>query len=517
MRSRLVEHITPEAFNEAYIKTEYSPYAQNQVAMILKRGINDQAVSRQNVEAITIDGATSLDLDDAIWVERTKKWYCVWVHISDVSEAIDMYSPLDIEALHRTTSIYRKEYILDMLPPELSNNTLSLNPYGNHKKQQLTLSLKIELNEEAQVEDYHFFESTFKNTNRYDYESFWHDYQSPEAENYTTLHLMKEVSDKLRINRVNAGWHLDYTDDDRWMVLGMRNIRSSNNDYHASISHNIIESFMVLANSVAGEYLSRQQNITSLYKLHNNISERSFYDNIPHSLHAWLGIRNYTHFTSPIRRYVDVIIHRIIKCLIRNDIPSYSWEDINFIAKHVNITRWKIETLGAQMDMNEKGEHFVEKAIKRFGRPLEVCDMKEYIRNTTDKSLFLPKVMKDTIIERISKAPIGNWVWSVGVILLGKDKDIKEVLKQRILEKWCIGPKKLMNVLQDTRILRWGKKIFEIQENGDEKNLSIKILCHGVVVAKSKWILKNYETSWRMRYDCRKKAIENMCDYFINL
>jgi ribonuclease R len=130
MKSRLIDHITPEAFQETYIRTDYSAYAMNQVSRILKDGVNDQAVSRREVEAITIDGATSLDLDDAIWVERTENGYCLWVHISDVSEAIPIFSPLDIEALHRTTSVYRKDHILDMFPPELSNNTLSLDPYG---------------------------------------------------------------------------------------------------------------------------------------------------------------------------------------------------------------------------------------------------------------------------------------------------------------------------------------------------------------------------------------------------
>ncbi len=517
LKSRLIEHITPEAFNDTYIKTDYSPYAKNQVSRILKNGIDDQAVSREKVEAITIDWATSLDLDDAIWVERTRAWYCVWVHISDVSEAIPAFSPLDIEALHRTTSIYRKEHILDMIPPELSNNILSLDPHGIKNKNQLTLSVKIELDEEARLKNYDFFESDFTNLKRYDYESFSDDYTTQESQHHDRLHLMKEVSDRLRINRVSVWGDLDYRDTGRRVTLWKKTLRHNEQEQSKQIPHNIIESFMVLANNIAGIHLSKYAANTSLYKRHDKLNERSFYNHLPDTLHIGLGVRNYTHFTSPIRRYIDLVIHRIIKSLIRGSGVIYATEDLKFIAKHVNNTRWKIETLWAQMDLNTRGQHFVEKAIKELWRPLEVYDMKEYIRNATHRSLNLPEIMRDSIITKIESWHISSRIWCIGVILLGKDKQLKETLKKRLIEKRPTWPTKIFHVLEDTRILRGWERIFTIEEKDSEKNFSIKILCHGVVVAKSKWALKNYETSSWMRYHCRRKAIENMCDYFINL
>ena len=86
---------------------DYSPYANNQTRLIEQNGINDQAVRRKYEEGISIDGIESLDLDDAIWVEKTSTGYAVFVHISDVTEAVPIYTPLDLEALKRTTSIYR--------------------------------------------------------------------------------------------------------------------------------------------------------------------------------------------------------------------------------------------------------------------------------------------------------------------------------------------------------------------------------------------------------------------------
>ncbi len=86
---------------------DYSSYANNQTRLIEQNGINDQAVRRKYEEGISIDGIESLDLDDAIWVEKTSAGYAVFVHISDVTEAVSTYTPLDLEALKRTTSIYR--------------------------------------------------------------------------------------------------------------------------------------------------------------------------------------------------------------------------------------------------------------------------------------------------------------------------------------------------------------------------------------------------------------------------
>jgi exoribonuclease R len=107
--SNIWEYIGQDTHHNGIVRTEYSKYALNQTRLIEQTGINDQAVKRLYQEGISIDGVESLDLDDAIWAERTRKGYVVFVHISDVTEVIQPYTPLDIEALKRTTSIYRGE------------------------------------------------------------------------------------------------------------------------------------------------------------------------------------------------------------------------------------------------------------------------------------------------------------------------------------------------------------------------------------------------------------------------
>lgn len=143
-QSKILDHIAGDTHHDGIIRVEYSPFASNQARLIAKDGVDDQAVMRKYQEGISIDGIESLDLDDAIWAERTSFGYAVFVHISDVTEAVPTYSPLDIEALKRTTSIYRKDGVINMFPPSLSQNLLSLNEDG----EKLTLSMRIELDHE---------------------------------------------------------------------------------------------------------------------------------------------------------------------------------------------------------------------------------------------------------------------------------------------------------------------------------------------------------------------------------
>ncbi len=211
MKLRLVECLDSRFMDNDYLPIEYSRYSKNQVSNILARGINDQAIHRQDVVWITIDWAESRDLDDAIWAERMKNWYCVWIHISDVSEFIKIYSPLDLEAFRRTASIYRRDHIINQLPEALSNDLLSLNQ--NWKK--ATLTLKVELDEQAMVKKYSYIESFLTNLKRYDYGSFWEDFSNKDSEFYDKLHLFQEISNKLLINRLKSWGVIWYKEDDR--------------------------------------------------------------------------------------------------------------------------------------------------------------------------------------------------------------------------------------------------------------------------------------------------------------
>ena len=146
--------------NEEYLAREkYSPYALQQARNIVKYWTIDKAKHREFVEWISIDAKESKDLDDAIWAEKYSNWYKVWIHISDPTENIKKYSPLDLEALKRTTSIYRTNDILNMYPPELANDIFSLKEW----REKLTITVEVDLDFEWNIKNFEVYESVFKN------------------------------------------------------------------------------------------------------------------------------------------------------------------------------------------------------------------------------------------------------------------------------------------------------------------------------------------------------------------
>lgn len=510
MKSRLSEHLHPESFNSSFISTEFSPYVKNQVSNILKYGINDQAVRRVRVEAITIDWINSLDLDDAIWAEKTKTWYWIWIHISDVAEAIELFSPLDREALQRTTSIYRKNHIINMFPEELSNWILSLDEDG-HKK---TMTLQIDLDNDGLIKNSSFYESSFRNLKRYNYESFWEDYENKDSQNYDTLHLLKEISDKLRINRLKTGGIVWYRDEDRRIFLWQK--ESVNNcSYGEKISHDIIESFMVLANITTWDYLV-QKWTNAIFKQHLWLDERSFYIH-KHWKHVWLWVDNYTHFSSPIRRYTDVVIHRIIKALERWEELPYNVSDLKFIANHSNNTRLKIETVWSYIDFENKWEKFLEKTESRLGRSPEVFEMKSFIRNSIHDRRKMPRCMKEAIKEKIDSSPVVTWSWAVWVILFWKDIDLKIFLKDKLICDNVITPSKILNILAQTQILRWEKTMFEVRETEKYNMFTCEIYLHWNKISWYSMVTWKFWTINVIKWNVRREILGRVFDYFINL
>lgn len=510
MRSRLSEHLDTQIVDNDFIPTEFSPYVKNQVKIILKNDINDQAVNRKQVEAITLDWLTSLDLDDAIWAERTKKGYCIWIHISDVAEVIPIFSPIDREAFQRTTSIYRRDRIINMLPPELANDFLSLNENGK----KYTMTLQIELDHDANVTSSCFYESCFKNMKRYNYESFGEDYENPDSQYHKTLHLFREISDKLRMNRIKKGGIVPYDEQDRRMYIWPKQIRE-NFAYGEKIAHDIIESFMVLANVTTGNYIQSHMQ-DGIFKHHQKMDERSFYTHKT-GFHTWLGVFNYTHFTSPIRRYVDIIIHRTIKAIERKEKFPYHISDLKIIASHANNTRLKIETIWSQVDFEYRWQKFLERAQNRLGKCPEVYDMKEFIRYSTHKGRKMPNCMKQAIKERIEKSSLDTWAWSIGVILFWKDRGMKEFLRKKLLDEKCMSPCKVLNVIAQTQILRWWESIFTKNEIQKHNTFKIEMLLHNKKICGYSMDVWKFGTMKQIKYRVWKKILERIFDYFIDL
>jgi ribonuclease R len=317
---------------------------------------------------ITIDPRTARDFDDAIDVESLPDGsFQLGVHIADVSHFVAPDSAMDTEARYRGTSVYFPDRVLPMLPEKVSNHLCSLNP-GTDR---LALSVMMHLSRTGEVLDYSFHRSVIHSKERMVYEDVQRilDGDRMLEQRYTpvvpfirNIARLAQIIQKLRLARGAIDFDLPeplLTYDDEGMVTGVtKSVRL--------FAHRIVEEFMILANEVVAHHLE-ENDIPSLYRVHEEpdptkvqdfaeivsgfglkfqpkqmepmefqkfiasierrpeermlsyLMLRSFKqaryseENIGH---FGLASDSYTHFTSPIRRYPDLIVHRVLKAAI---------------------------------------------------------------------------------------------------------------------------------------------------------------------------------------------------------
>lgn len=328
----------------------------------------------RNKTVITMDGADAKDLDDAISIEKLQNGnYLLGVHIADVSHYVKEAGALDKEALNRGCSVYLIDQVVPMLPPALSNGICSLNPDVDR----LTLSIDMEIDGGGKVVAHEVYESVIHSKARMVYgdvsdmlEKNAVDLQSKYAHIYKDILLMDELAKILRKSRESRG-SLDFDFDEAYITLNERGIPISVETAERRVANKIIEEFMLIANETIAEHFF-WLDVPFVYRVHeapsvekieefkrfirsfglmlkgnpekihpkalneiikkvegnpeehvvNTVMLRSmkkaFYD-VECQGHFGLGVKYYCHFTSPIRRYPDLIIHRIIKeCLKEN-------------------------------------------------------------------------------------------------------------------------------------------------------------------------------------------------------
>ncbi|MBK5262384.1 MAG: ribonuclease R [Peptostreptococcaceae bacterium] len=338
---------------------------------ISKKETMTEAVKRLSLKdrkIITVDGADAKDLDDAISLSRLPNGnYLLGVHIADVSHYVAEGGRLDKEALKRGNSVYLIDQVIPMLPTVLSNGVCSL----NEKVDRLTLSIDMEINGEGKVVNHVIYESVINSTARMVYsdvsdiiEDKSVDLISKYAYIYEEILLMDELALILRKKRVDRG-SLDFDFDEAHITLNNEGIPISIEIAERRVANKIIEEFMLLANETVAEHFYHLE-IPFVYRIHEkpalekmeefqafirgfgitlkgtpeNIHpkalsdvlkkvENQSYENVVNTImlrsmkkafygvdcegHFGLGVKFYCHFTSPIRRYPDLMIHRIIK------------------------------------------------------------------------------------------------------------------------------------------------------------------------------------------------------------
>ena len=356
------------------LPTEFPEKVLNQAERVAKDVSDADMVGRLDLRhwtMVTIDGEDAKDLDDAISISKDGDNYILGVHIADVTNYVQENSALDREALARGTSVYLVDRVIPMLPHTLSNGICSLNA----GEDRLALSCIMTINEKGQIIDHQIAETVVHIDERMSYTSVKKILEQEDQEEiarYKELvpmfELMKELSGILREKRRQRG-SIDFDFPETKMVLDEKGRPIDIKPYDRNVATKIIEDFMLLANeTVAEDYF--WQEIPFVYRTHESPDEdkvkklATFIHNFGHSMHlsnkevrpkeiqkllgkvegtpeetliSRLALRSmkqakytpentghfglaapyYCHFTSPIRRYPDLQIHRIIKDNLR--------------------------------------------------------------------------------------------------------------------------------------------------------------------------------------------------------
>nr|WP_035177807.1 ribonuclease R [Alkalihalobacterium bogoriense] len=375
---------------------------------------------------VTIDGADAKDLDDAVNVEKLDNGnYKLGVHIADVSYYVKEGSPIDLEARERATSVYLVDRVIPMIPHRLSNGICSLNP----KVDRLTLSCEMEITPDGQVVHHEIFESVIRTTERMTYKDVRDILTEADEEvmkRYEPLipffKLMEELAAILRKKRFERG-AIDFDFKEAKVLVQEDGKPTDVVIRERSVAEKLIEEFMLAANEAVAEHFHWMK-VPFIYRIHedpdaekltkflefitnfgyvvrgnaNTVHPRALqklleevrgepeetvistvmlrsmqqakYD--PHSLgHFGLSTEFYTHFTSPIRRYPDLIVHRLIRTYLvegRVDEQTQSlWnEKLPEIAKHSSEMERRAVEAERETDEVKKAQYMEDKIGETF-------------------------------------------------------------------------------------------------------------------------------------------------------
>ena len=403
------------------LPTEFAPKLMKQVENVAKEVSEADMAGREDLrdwQMVTIDGEDSKDLDDAVSLTMDGENYILGVHIADVSNYVQEHSALDVEALNRGTSVYLVDRVIPMLPHALSNGICSLNAGENR----LALSCIMTINPKGKVIDHKIVESVVKIDRRMTYtavKEILEDHNEATIAAYQELvpmfEKMGELAALLRKNRMKRG-SIDFDFPETKILLDKNGRPLEIKPYDRNTATKLIEDFMLIANeTVAQEFF--WQEIPFLYRTHETPDEEkirklaTLIGNFGYTLHisqeeihpkelqkllgkiegtpeealiSRLTLRSmkqakyttentghfglaascYCHFTSPIRRYPDLQIHRIIKETLRgrmNHKRMAHYETIlPEVAKHSSETERRADEAERETEKLKKAQYMAE-------------------------------------------------------------------------------------------------------------------------------------------------------------
>jgi len=424
-------------------------------------------VDLRSILTITIDNDRAKDFDDAVGISLTQSGYKLWVSIADVSYYVKLGSIVDNEALQRATSIYLPESVIPMLPESLSDWTCSL----VENEDRLTKTVEMDFNWEGMMLDFKIYNSVIRSRYRLTYTEVSHIIERKgkgskrDQELIENLKIMNELYEKVKERRLERGG-LDFDIPEPELIrdeLGrtIDVVKSERN-----VAHGLIEEFMISANRAVAEYVHYSKtpsiyriheppDITSIkelslelrnlgYKLHvdgklkaadiqrvifeskddsqkvaiNTLILRSLkravYSNEKEG-HFGLALKHYTHFTSPIRRYPDLVVHRIVNSLINERRPPYDEESLEWTATHSS--------------MRERFADEVERAAIKIER---VYTMKHHVGKEFDG--FVISVLPFGIFVELKEIFVEGFVPIEKIKNRGKRFKIGQGVKVKVIE-----------------------------------------------------------------------------------
>lgn len=382
----------------------------------IQKELSGNRIDLRDKMIFTIDGIDTKDIDDAVSLSKDEEGlYHLGVHIADVSYYVKEGSLIDDEAYFRGTSVYLVDRVLPMLPHKLSNGICSL----NENEDRFALSCEMTIDGKGNVVKYTIFPSIIRSRKKMNYDAvnmLLEDNMVPNGyEDYAdTLRLMNELSDILRKKMINRGY-IEFESNEA-------KIKVDENCHPIAIEarvqkagEELIENFMIAANETVASSIY-YKNLPGIYRVHDKPDEKRLsefikflslhgyvvngkskitdpkdlqrilkqLDNVPEELvlhdmaircqakavysdinigHFGLGSKCYSHFTSPIRRYPDLILHRLVKDYNYNyseKIIGERKETLPIMAEHCSMREMDAQNCERDVDKMKKAEYMLD-------------------------------------------------------------------------------------------------------------------------------------------------------------